>query len=152
MADFDRLESVIDAIRDGLKDSILECLEEKRDIITMCVTEQLYSGIDGEGEYLSPTYDNDPYFNEKGRATYFISEISDRTQIDDYNGKYRKLNKGNTPETSIAAEIFNERYLRQAPGAIFICEGIFDALSVEEAGGNAIAIMGTGQKRLLSLT
>ena len=92
-----------------------------------------------------------PYFNEKGRATYFISEISDRTQIDDYNGKYRKLNKGNTPETSIAAEIFNERYLRQAPGAIFICEGIFDALSVEEAGGNAIAIMGTGQKRLLSL-
>ena len=66
MADFDRLESVINAVKDGLKDSILECLEEKRDIITSSITEQLYSGIDGEGEYLSPTYDDDPYFNEFG--------------------------------------------------------------------------------------
>ncbi len=66
MADFDRLESVIDAIRDGIRDSVLECLDEKRDIITMSVTEQLYSGIDGEGEYLKPSYDDDPYFNEKG--------------------------------------------------------------------------------------
>ena len=64
--DFDRLESVIDAINTGIKDSILECLEDKRDIITTSVTEQLYSGIDGEGEYLKPTYDDDPYFNEFG--------------------------------------------------------------------------------------
>lgn len=66
MADFERLESVIDAIRTGIKDSILECLEEKREIITTSIAEQLYSGIDGEGEFLSPTYDDDPYFNEKG--------------------------------------------------------------------------------------
>lgn len=64
--DFDRLESVIDAIKDGIQDSILECLAEKRDIITQSVTEQLYSGLDGNGDYLSPTYDEDPYFNEFG--------------------------------------------------------------------------------------
>lgn len=64
--DFDRLESVIDAISTGIVDSILECLEENRDIITMSVTEQLYSGVDGNNDYLSPTYDDDPYFNEKG--------------------------------------------------------------------------------------
>ena len=64
--DFDRLESVIDAIKDGIQDSILECLEEKRSIITQSVTEQLYSGLDGNGDYLSPTYDEDPYFNEFG--------------------------------------------------------------------------------------
>lgn len=64
--DFDRLESVIGAIATGIGDSILECLEEKRNMITQSVTEQLYSGLDGNGEYLSPTYDDDPYFNEKG--------------------------------------------------------------------------------------
>lgn len=92
-----------------------------------------------------------PYIGTDGRATYFVSEIADRQQVDDYNGKYRKLNKGSTPETAIAAELFNERYLQQPPEAIYICEGIFDALAVEEAGGKAIAIMGTGQKRLLGL-
>ena len=65
--DFDRLEGIIDAIATGIGDSILACLEEKRDIITQSVSEQLYSGLDGEGEFLSPTYDNDPYFNEFGR-------------------------------------------------------------------------------------
>lgn len=66
MADFDRLETVIDAIRTGIKDSILECLEDKSDTINSCIAEQLYSGIDGEGEFLSPTYDDDPYFKEFG--------------------------------------------------------------------------------------
>lgn len=65
--DFDRLEGIIDAIATGIGDSILDCLEEKRDIITQSVTEQLYSGVDGNNDYLSPTYDNDPYFNEFGR-------------------------------------------------------------------------------------
>ncbi len=64
--DFDRIEKVFDDINAGIADSILTCLDEKRDIITQSVTEQLYSGIDGNGDYLSPTYDNDPYFNEKG--------------------------------------------------------------------------------------
>jgi hypothetical protein len=64
--DFDRLESVVDAISTGIGDSILECLNEKRGIIVDCITEQLYSGVDGNKSYLSPTYDNDPYFNEKG--------------------------------------------------------------------------------------
>lgn len=66
MADFDRLESVIDSINDGIAESILECLDKNKSSITMAVTEQLYSGLDGDGEYLSPTYDEDPYFNEPG--------------------------------------------------------------------------------------
>ena len=66
MADFDRLERVIDAINSGIKDGILDCVNDKKDIVTMCITEQLYSGLDGNMEYLSPTYDEDPYFNEFG--------------------------------------------------------------------------------------
>lgn len=66
MADFDRLEHVIDAISEGIAESILQCVEEKSDLVTTSIKEQLYSGVDGNGEFLSPTYDDDPYFNEKG--------------------------------------------------------------------------------------
>lgn len=66
MADFDRLEQVIDAIKDGIAESILQCIDEKSDLVVTSITEQLYSGVDGNGEFLSPTYDDDPYFNEFG--------------------------------------------------------------------------------------
>ena len=89
-----------------------------------------------------------PYPNTEGRYTYFLSEIEDRTQIDEHNGKYRKINKG---ESNITAQIFNERYLINPPSVIFICEGIYDALSVEEAGGKAIAFVGTAHRRFLRL-
>lgn len=87
-----------------------------------------------------------PYFDPKGRCNYFVSEIADRGQIDDYNGKYRKIKGLTTP-------IYNERYLLQAepPQVIFVCEGIFDALSVEEVGRHAVALVGTGYRRLVQL-
>ena len=89
-----------------------------------------------------------PYPNAEGRYTYFLTEISDRNQVDDYNHKYRKISGGNT---GIRAELFNERYIMDPPPVTFICEGIYDALSVEEAGGKAIALSGKAQGRLLGL-
>lgn len=90
-----------------------------------------------------------PYLNSEGYYSYFLTEIADRGQVDDYNGKYRKINRG---ESNIAAEIFNERYLiENVPPVIFICEGIYDALSVEEAGQKAIAFVGTAHRRFLEL-
>lgn len=89
-----------------------------------------------------------PYPNSEGRYNYFLTEIEDRKQVDDYNGKYRKINKG---QSKIAAQIFNERYLQSPPPVIFLCEGIYDALSVEETGEKAIAFVGTAHRRFLSL-
>lgn len=90
-----------------------------------------------------------PYPGVDGRYTYFITEIVARDQVDDYNRKYRKINKN---ETSLAAPLFNERYLmKDAPPVIFICEGIYDALSAEEVGSKAIAFVGTGHRRFLQL-
>lgn len=90
-----------------------------------------------------------PYFDTGGKCTYFLTEIVDRSQIDDYNGKYRKISKG---KSDIESQIFNERYLKlNTPGVIFICEGIYDALSVEEVGGFAVAFVGTAHRRFLSL-
>ena len=47
---------------------------------------------------------------------------------------------------------FNERYLNLENEIIFICEGIFDSLSLEELGYKSISTAGiTGQERLINL-
>lgn len=86
-----------------------------------------------------------PYFDENGDCKYFISEISDRSEIDEYNGKYRKI-KG------IAMPVFNERYLKaDTPEIVFITEGLYDALTLEMLGYPALAICGSAPRRTLSL-
>ena len=66
MADFDKIESVIRSIADGIEDECIKCMEENTEVVADCIKEQLYSGLDGDGDYLNPTYDNDPFFNEEG--------------------------------------------------------------------------------------
>ena len=66
MADFDKIENVIRTIADGIEDECIKCLEENTEVVADCIKEQLYSGLDGDGDYLNPTYDNDPFFNEEG--------------------------------------------------------------------------------------
>lgn len=86
-----------------------------------------------------------PIIDENGKATYFMTEINDRSQCDDYNPKYRKIN-------DLPAPLFNERYLKKdTPPVIFITEGIPDALSVESVNGKAIALTGVGYNRLIEL-
>lgn len=85
-----------------------------------------------------------PYQDSEGKYTYFLTEINNRAQVDKYNGKYRKI-------SNLTAQLFNERYLKNPPKVVFICEGIYDALSVEEAGGKAIAFVGTAHERFLEL-
>lgn len=86
-----------------------------------------------------------PILNNNGQCVYFISEISDRSQIDQYNGKYKKLK--NTPQ-----KFFNESCIAYNKGFIFVCEGVYDALSIEQLGGRAIALTGTaGNSRILEI-
>lgn len=59
-----------------------------------------------------------------------------------------RVSAGNT---GLNAQIFNERYIKLSYPVVFICEGIYDALSVEEVGGKAIAFSGTAHRRFLSL-
>lgn len=83
-----------------------------------------------------------PFWNDDGKCDYFLAEINDREQVDDFNPKYRNL-KG------LSIPIFNARRL-VSPGAVFICEAVYDALSIETAGGAAVAILGANnQGRLL---
>lgn len=66
MADIFEVCDIITEMSDGFVPTVLGCLSEHADKAASAVREQMYSGIDGDGKFLSPTYDDDPYFEEKG--------------------------------------------------------------------------------------
>lgn len=66
MASIEDVATAVGLVAEGLEGSVLSCMKENAGIVVNLVREQLYSGRDGSGEYLSPSYDNDPYFQEEG--------------------------------------------------------------------------------------
>ena len=81
-----------------------------------------------------------PVINSIGIVNYLVFEIAFRNEK---SPKYIK-------PSNIDGLIFNERYLYQrVTEPVFVTEGIYDALSVEEVGYKAIALMGVGYNRLL---
>lgn len=89
-----------------------------------------------------------PLLDEQGNCYNFIGEIANRNEIDDFNAKYRKIASG----TGITTQLFNEYYLKNNKlKTIFITEGIYDTLSIEQMGFNAIALIGVGATRLEQL-
>ncbi len=63
----------IRTIKDGFEGEVLRCMDENSHEMTFSVREQLYSGIDGNGVPLSPSYSDDPYFREP-RAGFYDEE------------------------------------------------------------------------------
>lgn len=70
----EEVANVIGQIADGFEEACIKCLDDNSDIVLQAVAEQLYSGLDGEAEYLSPTYDEDPFFEEKGNWYHMARE------------------------------------------------------------------------------
>lgn len=64
--DIPEVAEIIRKIAEGFEDACMRCLDENKDVVVTAVTEQLFSGVDGDDQYLQPTYDDDPYFNEPG--------------------------------------------------------------------------------------
>ncbi|WP_026023500.1 toprim domain-containing protein [Lysinibacillus boronitolerans] len=87
-----------------------------------------------------------PIWNAEGKCSYFISRIENTEEAE---GKSKTHNlKGRT------LELLNERYLMDYTSreVIFIVEGYFDALSIEDIGFPAIALNGVNNtKRLKQL-
>lgn len=89
-----------------------------------------------------------PILDEQGNCNNFIAEICNRKDIDEYNQKYKKP----TSAGGLTTQLFNEYHLKTGkPNTIFIVEGIYDAISIEQMGYNAIALLTTGFTRLENL-
>lgn len=87
-----------------------------------------------------------PFLDENGAPVYCISEHFDRANKPEDLPKYYNPRGGDAP-------LFGEHYLQaeNPPGFIFIVEGVYDAISVEQSGGAAIALRGIGSNRLLNI-
>ena len=59
--------------KEGIHTEILRCMDGNKHEMVVSVREQLYSGIDGRGAPLSPSYSQDPYFRDQ-RAGFFDEE------------------------------------------------------------------------------
>lgn len=84
-----------------------------------------------------------PIWNAEGKCSYFISRIENTEEAE---GKSKTHNlKGRT------LELLNERYLMDDTSreVIFIVEGYFDALSIEDIGFPAIALNGVNNTKRL---
>lgn len=101
-----------------------------------------------------------PYFDDENNITYFTGELLNRSEpigkkykVKLENGNYKELNKYKKLSGDIETPIFNERYIKQEESkTIFITEGIYDALSIEDIGEyKAIATTGTALTRLKKL-
>lgn len=62
-----QVASIIHSIAEGIEDVCRQSLQDNSSEVIFAIHEQLYGGIDANGKYLSPTYDDDPFFLEKGQ-------------------------------------------------------------------------------------
>lgn len=74
MANLLDVADVIATISDTFEDAVVQCMDDNREVVADMIREQLYSGVDGKGNYLSPTYSQDPYFQEMPGHWYGRSE------------------------------------------------------------------------------
>jgi len=65
--DIAEVADIIHRISAGFEENVIKCLEEQSDIVLEAVKEQLYSGLDSKESHLSPTYDDDTFFDKKGK-------------------------------------------------------------------------------------
>ena len=76
MAEIQSLEDICNALIDwcdNFEDKCMECMDSNQSVFVASIREQLYSGIDGSNNFISPTYESDPFFNEK-RACFYDDE------------------------------------------------------------------------------
>lgn len=62
----DSVADIIHSIAQGFEGACADCLADNQGVVLEAVREQLYSGQNSDGRPLSPTYDDDPFFDQPG--------------------------------------------------------------------------------------
>ena len=55
----------------GLEKVVKHTIQSNADLVQDFIRQQLYSGVNGRGKPLRPTYLNDPFFNSKDAGRWF---------------------------------------------------------------------------------
>lgn len=64
--DISQVSDIIHRIAEGFEENGMKCLSDHSGSVVVAIEEQMYSGFNGNDELLSPTYDDDPYFEQPG--------------------------------------------------------------------------------------
>ena len=64
--DIQSVADIIHKMAEGFQGACVSCMHENAGRIRNLILEQLIAGQDSEGRHLTPTYDNDPFFEEEG--------------------------------------------------------------------------------------
>lgn len=62
----EEVANIIHAIAEGFEPACERCLHENGERVRLLVLEQLIAGQDREGKHITPTYDDDPFFEQEG--------------------------------------------------------------------------------------
>lgn len=77
----EEVANIIHKIADGFEEACIKCLDDNKVIVHDAISEQLYSGQDGDGQYLSPTYTEDDYFRNRKRPWVHYDEETGKTYV-----------------------------------------------------------------------
>lgn len=67
MATFDEVYDAVNKWIGGFEDKCMECMDSNQAVFVRAIREQMYSGLKGDGTLITPSYDDDPYFDEPGQ-------------------------------------------------------------------------------------
>ena len=62
----EEVANIISKIADGFENACIMCMDDNKEVILQSIREQLWSGMSGTGEFLYPTYLDDPFFEQPG--------------------------------------------------------------------------------------
>ncbi len=77
----EEVAAIIGRIADGFEDACMDCLADNSGTVLDSVREQLYAGMDGQGNHLSPTYLDDPYLVNRSKPWLHIDNDSGKIYI-----------------------------------------------------------------------
>jgi len=134
----------------GLSEKIIEkyMLGYHKDGFNFAVEKSVHDV--GKSNYLLKFYKYYlPVLDEDNICRYFITRLEDKSVPERLKNNF--TDKTHNPR-GLKVQLFNQRYISKptlANNIIFVVEGIFDALSLEEFGLSAIALNSTSNTNLL---
>lgn len=135
---------------DGLEGVLVEQIHQEKSLFEEFVTEQLYSGVNGNEEPLRPKYSEDPYFNtfknpRKEAERYKKWKMKIQPPARSYLG-FRPRN-ADTPNLIIRGDFYASiTAIPIADGISIVSQGVMFSSDIESKYGNVIYKIGNKAK------
>lgn len=131
---------------DGLEDTLIRQMHDKKSLFEEFVTEQLYSGVNGDEEPLRPRYTEDPYFltfrNPKKEAERYKKW---KARIQPPARSYLGFSPRNidTPNLIIRGDFYASiTAIPIADGISIVSQGVYFSTDIEQKYGHVIYEIG----------